>query len=66
MCYKLKVFLEMFGYESAVLNSEMPRNTRQLALQHFNAGLKKYLIATDESLHIQYEPLTGRLSMKKS
>ncbi|GAQ77617.1 hypothetical protein KFL_000010660 [Klebsormidium nitens] len=45
--FKLKLFLEKFGIRTAVLNSELPQNSRQHILQEFNKGLFDYLIATD-------------------
>ncbi|GBG61561.1 hypothetical protein CBR_g22358 [Chara braunii] len=47
--YRLKLFLEQFGIHSAVLNSEVPQNSRQHILQEFNRGLFDYLVATDDS-----------------
>lgn len=47
--YKLKLFLEQFGIASAVLNHELPRNSRMSILDHFNRGLIDILIATDEA-----------------
>jgi len=48
-CYKLKLFLERFHIKSAVLNSELPINSRHDIILQFNKGLFDYLIATDES-----------------
>lgn len=48
MSYRLKLFLEKFGIKSAVLNAELPQNSRQHILEAFNAGLFDYLIATDD------------------
>eukprot|EP01132_Coremiostelium_polycephalum_P004316 gene4316-5402_t len=48
-CYKLKLFLERFHIKSAVLNSELPVNSRHDIILQFNKGLFDYLIATDES-----------------
>ncbi|KAJ0683913.1 putative RNA helicase [Helianthus annuus] len=47
--FKLKLFLEQFGIKSAVLNAELPVNSRLHILEGFNAGLFDYLIATDDS-----------------
>ncbi|KAK4252749.1 hypothetical protein QN277_014299 [Acacia crassicarpa] len=52
MSFKLKLFLEKFGIKSAVLNAELPQNSRLHILEEFNAGLFDYLIATDDS-HIK-------------
>ncbi|CAI0430582.1 unnamed protein product [Linum tenue] len=49
MSFRLKLFLEKFGIKSAVLNSELPQNSRLHILEEFNAGLFDYLIAGDES-----------------
>ncbi|KAL4644556.1 hypothetical protein ACB092_02G173000 [Castanea dentata] len=49
MGYRLKLFLEKFGIKSAVLNAELPQNSRLHILEEFNAGLFDYLIATDDS-----------------
>ncbi|KAH9318286.1 hypothetical protein KI387_020055, partial [Taxus chinensis] len=47
--FKLKLFLEQFGIRSAVLNAELPQNSRLHMLEEFNTGLFDYLIATDDS-----------------
>uniref|UniRef100_A0A1J3JP14 RNA helicase n=1 Tax=Noccaea caerulescens TaxID=107243 RepID=A0A1J3JP14_NOCCA len=49
MGFKLKLFLEKFGIKSAILNGELPQNSRLHILEQFNAGLFDYLIATDEN-----------------
>ncbi|KAI3958856.1 hypothetical protein MKX01_023532 [Papaver californicum] len=49
MGFRLKLFLEQFGIKTAVLNAELPQNSRLHILEHFNAGLFDYLIATDDS-----------------
>lgn len=46
--FRLKLFLEQFGVNSAVLNAELPQNSRLHILQEFNIGLFDYLIATDD------------------
>ncbi|WCJ41471.1 ATP-dependent RNA helicase DBP9 [Euphorbia peplus] len=48
MSFRLKLFLEKFGIKSAVLNAELPQNSRLHMLEEFNAGLFDYLIATDD------------------
>jgi len=45
--YRLKLFLERFSLRSALLNDELPLNSRLHALEQFNRGLFDYLIATD-------------------
>ncbi|KAL3526916.1 hypothetical protein ACH5RR_011572 [Cinchona calisaya] len=47
--YRLKLFFEQFGIKSAVLNAELPQNSRLHILEEFNAGLFDFLIATDDS-----------------
>ncbi|KAJ7944558.1 DEAD-box ATP-dependent RNA helicase [Quillaja saponaria] len=47
--FKAKLFLEKFGIKAAVLNAELPQNSRLHILEEFNAGLFDYLIATDDS-----------------
>lgn len=47
--YRLKLFLEQFGIKTAVLNSELPVNSRLNIVESFNKGLYRLLIATDES-----------------
>ncbi|OVA09169.1 Helicase [Macleaya cordata] len=49
MGFRLKLFLEQFGIRTAVLNAELPQNSRLHILEEFNAGLFDYLIATDDS-----------------
>ncbi|KAG6394283.1 hypothetical protein SASPL_144867 [Salvia splendens] len=46
--FRLKLFFEQFGIKSAVLNAELPQNSRLHILEEFNAGLFDYLIATDD------------------
>jgi ATP-dependent RNA helicase DDX56/DBP9 len=46
--YRLKLFLEAFGVTSAVLNAELPFNSRVRVLDHFNKGMFDVLIATDK------------------
>jgi len=49
-CYRLKLFLEQFSIRSAVLNAELPLNSRLHILEEYNRGIFDYLIATDASL----------------
>ncbi|KAJ7514469.1 hypothetical protein O6H91_23G045200 [Diphasiastrum complanatum] len=46
--FRLKLFLEQFGIKSAVLNAELPQNSRLHILKAFNVGLFDYLLATDD------------------
>ncbi|GMH06337.1 hypothetical protein Nepgr_008177 [Nepenthes gracilis] len=48
MGFRLKLFLEQFGIKSAVLNAELPQNSRLHILEEFNAGLFDNLIAIDD------------------
>ncbi len=48
--FRLKLFLEQFSIPSAVLNSELPYNSRHSILQQFNRGIFDILIATDACL----------------
>ena len=45
--YRLKLFLELFHIRSAVLNSELPLQSRLHILEHYNVGNFEYLICTD-------------------
>lgn len=45
---RVKLFLDAFGVRAAVLNAELPLNSRHHILQEFNKGLFDYLIATDD------------------
>ncbi|KAG0615507.1 hypothetical protein M758_5G047000 [Ceratodon purpureus] len=51
--FRLKLFLEQFGIKSAVLNAELPQNSRLHILQQFNVGLFEHLIATDDGKSLQ-------------
>ncbi|CAM9475589.1 unnamed protein product [Scytosiphon promiscuus] len=51
--YRLKLFLEQFHVRSAVLNAELPLNSRLHILQEFNRGIFDYLIVTDNSMDVQ-------------
>jgi len=51
--YKLKLFLEQFHISSAVLNAELPLQSRMSIIEGFNAGNFDYLVATDESMQDQ-------------
>jgi len=48
--YSIKLLLEQFHIKSAVLNAELPLNSRLHILKQFNAGVFDYLIATDEAM----------------
>jgi ATP-dependent RNA helicase DDX56/DBP9 len=51
-CYHLKLFLEQFGVRAAVLNGELPMDSRRHILKQFNKGIFDFIIATDESAGI--------------
>lgn len=44
----MKLLLESFGIRSALLNAELPFNSRSHILATFNKGLFDYLVATDD------------------
>ena len=48
--YRLKLFLQQFFINAAVLNSQVPLNSRINILEQFDRGVFDYLIATDASL----------------
>ncbi|KAI7747383.1 hypothetical protein M8C21_002304 [Ambrosia artemisiifolia] len=63
--FRLKLFLEQFGIKSAVLNAELPVNSRLHILEGFNAGLFDYLIATDDSEMKEKEQTDGDKQAEK-
>jgi len=52
-CYRMKLLLEQFHVKAAVLNSELPLNSRLHIMEDFNKGMFDFLIATDESLNVE-------------
>ncbi|GAB2279589.1 DEAD-box ATP-dependent RNA helicase 16 [Dionaea muscipula] len=48
MGFRLKLFLEQFEIKSAVLNAELPQNSRLHIIEVFNSGHFEYLIASDD------------------
>jgi ATP-dependent RNA helicase DDX56/DBP9 len=46
--FRLKLFLDQFKVRSAVLNAELPANSRVHCVEQYNAGIFDVLIATDE------------------
>jgi ATP-dependent RNA helicase DDX56/DBP9 len=48
--YRMKMLLERFSINCAVLNSDLPHNTRQDIIQSFNQNLVELLVATDSGL----------------
>lgn len=65
--FRLKLFLEQFGIKSAVLNSELPQNSRLHMLEEFNAGWFDYLIAIDDSKleKVEIGPIDERMANRK-
>ena len=49
-CYRTKLFLDQFSLKSAVLNSELPLNSRYSIVTQFGKGVFDYLIATDAAV----------------
>eukprot|EP01100_Stratorugosa_tubuloviscum_P012022 TRINITY_DN5528_c0_g1_i1.p1 TRINITY_DN5528_c0_g1~~TRINITY_DN5528_c0_g1_i1.p1 ORF type:complete len:741 (-),score=312.16 TRINITY_DN5528_c0_g1_i1:150-2234(-) len=49
-CFRLKIFLERFSINTALLNPEMPYNTKSNTIEQFNKGFISILIATDSEL----------------
>lgn len=47
-CYKLKLFLEQFGINCCILNSELPVASRCFVVQQFNEGVYEIILASDE------------------
>lgn len=56
--FRLKLFLDQFKLKSAVLNSELPANSRTHCVEQFNAGVFDILIATDEAKDADRNPST--------
>jgi ATP-dependent RNA helicase DDX56/DBP9 len=48
-CFQLKLFLERLSIRSAVLNSDLPQNSRYHIVHDFNCGIFEILIATDST-----------------
>lgn len=53
--FRLKLFLELFSITTALLNHELPANSRRHIIEQFNRGLFDYLIATDEGIEYEEE-----------
>mmetsp|Transcript_2590 Transcript_2590/g.5915 ORF Transcript_2590/g.5915 Transcript_2590/m.5915 type:complete len:707 (-) Transcript_2590:179-2299(-) len=51
-CFKLKLFLEQFSIVTAVLNAELPYNSRCNIIEQFHRGAFGYLLATDASVEM--------------
>merc|ERR1711862_853443 len=52
--YRMKIFLERFSINSAVLNAELPHASRQNIIQAFNQSLVELLIATDAGFQKEF------------
>ncbi|KAK2981222.1 hypothetical protein RJ640_030611 [Escallonia rubra] len=65
MSYRLRLFFEQFGIKSALLNAELPQNSRLHILEEFNAGLFDYLIATDDSHSKEKDQADGESQVEK-
>lgn len=70
---KLRLFLEAFGVRPALLNAELPLNSRSHILATFNRGVYDFLIATDDVhaavgrcgvLLSKHAPMSGRKLQK--
>lgn len=55
-CFFVKLFLDLFGMASVVLNSDLPRDIRNNIIEQFNNNDFNILIATDESTIQQVQP----------
>eukprot|EP00947_MAST-08B_sp_MAST-8B-sp1_P005079 g5079.t1 len=49
-CYRLKLLFDQFSVQAAVLNAELPSNSRQHIIEEYNKGVFDFLIATDEGM----------------
>lgn len=58
-CYRLKLFLQQFYINAAVLNANVPLNSRVHILQEFERGVFDLLIATDSSMDQGLEEESG-------
>lgn len=52
-CFKLKLFLDRMVIKSAVMNAELPQNSRQHTIDQFNKGVFDLLIASDENAGVE-------------
>ncbi|KAK2712630.1 hypothetical protein QYM36_011351 [Artemia franciscana] len=62
-CYKLKIYLDLFGIKACTLNSELPTSSRCHIVSQFNEGLYDIIIASDERT---VEDATHRQDLKES
>ena len=54
-CFRIKLFLQQFYLTSAVVNAEVPINSRINIIKEFNQGVFDYLIATDSSFNQNHD-----------
>ncbi|KUI54345.1 ATP-dependent RNA helicase DBP9 [Cytospora mali] len=47
-CYRLRLYFEQFGIRSAILNSELPVNSRLHVVEQFNKNIYDIIICSDE------------------
>ncbi|ROV94723.1 hypothetical protein VSDG_06107 [Cytospora chrysosperma] len=47
-CYRLRLFFEQFGIRAAILNSELPVNSRLHVVEQFNKNIYDIIICSDE------------------
>jgi ATP-dependent RNA helicase DDX56/DBP9 len=47
---QVKLFLEQFSIKAAVLNAELPQNSRMHILDQFNRGICDIVVATDSAM----------------
>lgn len=64
-CYRLKLFLQQFYLNAAVISSEVPFNSRLNMLREFNQGVFDYLIATDKSFSTATTPSSAAKQAEK-
>jgi ATP-dependent RNA helicase DDX56/DBP9 len=65
-CYRLKLLLETFSITCAVLNSELPVNSRLHLLTQYNRGLFDFLIVTDEAIEVESKSSNGKEATEDS
>ncbi|CAN8096648.1 unnamed protein product [Discula destructiva] len=47
-CYRLRLYFEQFGIRSAILNSELPVNSRLHVVEQFNKNVYDIIVCSDE------------------
>ncbi|PSR77956.1 P-loop containing nucleoside triphosphate hydrolase protein [Coniella lustricola] len=48
-CYRLRLYFEQFGIRAAILNSELPVNSRLHVVEQFNKNVYDIIICSDEN-----------------